>query len=135
MGKLGVSLMPSLFRANVGLTQRAYEFHKLHPGGLSRICQAAVDLEIALESLPERERDKAADEAAQAFWDRYSLEGAYAICNDRVIRHEATEEQMAADAKAFGIEEKQLIALLDDLFGLELEAALRRRLIIRSAKI
>lgn len=127
--------MPSLFRANVGLTQRAYEFHKLHPGRLSRLCQASVDLEIALESLPESEQDMAEEEAAQAFWDRHSPEGHYAILNDRVIRHEATEEQMAADAKAFGVEEKQLIKLLDDLYSLELEAALRRGLIIRSAKI
>lgn len=127
--------MPSLFRANVGLNRRAWEFHKLHPGRLSRLCQAAVDLEIALESLPENERDKATDEAAQAFWDRYLLEGNYAICNDRIARHEATKEQMAADAKAFGIDAKQLIALLDDLYSLELEAALRRGLIIRSAKI
>ncbi len=127
--------MPSLFRANVGLNQRAYEFHKLNPGRLSRICQAAVDIEIALESLPEGERDKAADEAAQAFWDRYLLEGNYAICNDRVIRHEAADEQMAQDANAFGVGAKQLIRLLDDLYSLELGAALRRRLIIRSAKI
>lgn len=125
--------MPSLFRANVGLTQRAYEFHKLHPGRLSRLCQAAVDLEIALESLPDDEMDQAAEEAAQAFWDRYALEGNYAICNDRVVRHEATDEQMAQDARAFGVDGKQLIKLLDDLYSLELETALRRRLIIRSA--
>lgn len=58
----------------------------------------------------------------------------YAICNDRVVRHEATEEQMATDAKSLGIDVAQLVKLLDDLYGLELEMALRSRLIISSAR-
>lgn len=125
--------MPSLFRANVGLNQRAWEFHKLHPGRLSRLCQNAVDQEIALQALPDGLKDVAFDEAATEFFNRYDLQGDYAIESNSLIKHEATEEQIATDARYFDVKPQELMGLLEDLFDLEVEAAMRRRLLIQAA--
>lgn len=121
--------MPSLFRATVGLDQESWGWHHRNPGQLSRLAKERVALEIALDSLPDIFRDHAAKDAAQAFFDRYSLQGEYAICNDHIVRHAATDEQMAADAKALFIPVERLMPLLDELYALELEFQLRTRCI------
>ena len=121
--------MPSLFRATIGLMQRQWEWHRKNPGRLSQIAQKAVDQVMAIEALPEAAIDRAEEEAAQSFWNRYFLEGSYAICNEHVTQHEATEEQMAADARAFGVTVADLILLLDNLYDIEREAALKRAIL------
>ena len=126
--------MPSLLRATIALQQRQWEWHRRNPGQLSRMAQAAVDQRVAIEALPEAAIDRAAEEAAQAFWDRRPLEGRYAICNDRVIRHLATEEQMAADARALGVPAEQLLPLLDGLYDLELECSIRRQALLHARR-
>jgi hypothetical protein len=123
--------MPSLFRATIGLMQRQWTWHRENPGRLSRVAQEAVDRHLAIEALLESVVDRASEEAAQAFWDRYHLEGNYAIENERVARHEATDEQMAADALALGAPADQLMDLLDTLYDIEREAALRRAILFK----
>lgn len=113
--------MPSLFRATIGLMQRQWEWHKANPGKLSQMAQEAVDRRMAVEALPESAVDQASIEVVQAFWDRYDLEGQYAICNDRLIRHKATDEQIAQDARMMRVPVERLLPLLDELYGLELE--------------
>ena len=123
--------MPSLFRATIGLMQRQWAWHRSNPGQLSRMAQEAVDRRMFIEALPESAADRAEEEAVQAFWDRQALQGQYAICNDRVIRHLATDEQMAADAAAFGVPVERLLSLLDELYDIERDAALRQMIALR----
>lgn len=121
--------MPSLFRATIGLKQHQWEWHRTNPGQLSRLAQGAVDRHLSIEALPESAIDRASDDAVQSFWDRYDLMGKYAICNDHIIRHLATEDQMAGDACVLGVSINQLLDRLDDLYSIECEAALLRELI------
>jgi hypothetical protein len=122
--------MPSLFRATIGLKQRQWTWHRANSGQLSRIAQEAVDRRMAIEALPESAVDRAAECAAQAFWDFYELGGQYAIENERIIRHEATDEQIAADARRLGVPADQLLDLLDELYDIEREAFLQREIAI-----
>ena len=105
---------------------RARAIAAWHTGRLTRVIREAIARELAIDALPKSAVDRAEEEAVQAFWDRQRLEGQYAICNDRVIRHLATDEQMAADAVAFGVPVERLLLLLDELYDIERNAALRR---------
>lgn len=119
--------MPSPLRAHVSLELRHWTWHHQHPGQLSHLVKAAIDRRIAIEALPEAAVDQAEEAAAEAFWGSYALAGDYAICNDRVVRHEATDEQMAQDARTMGVAVERLLPLLDELYGLEREFQLLRR--------
>ena len=119
--------MPSLFRATVGLHQLHWEYHKRNPGRLSRLCQKAVDREMLFESLPDSLKDQAYDEAAKEFFSRYRLEGDYAVENNGIIRHEATDEQMATDARRFGVPPRDLISILNNFFDIEIDIAMMRK--------
>jgi hypothetical protein len=98
---------------------------------LSGICQKAVDVEKALESLPDSVRDDALEAAAQSFFDECPLSGSYAISQDELIRHEATADEMRMDAEWLGIPPGRLIPCLQDLFDLEREYALRKAAVLR----
>jgi hypothetical protein len=118
--------MPSLFRATISIYQPQWEYHKQNPGRLSKICQKAIDREMTFESMPDSLRDVAFDETGKNFFNRYDLQGDYAIENNSLIKHEATEEQISKDAQCFGIDSSKLIPFLDDLYNLEMEFALCR---------
>lgn len=126
--------MPSLFRATAGLDQESWEWHKRNPGRLSRLAQKAVDLEIALEALPDSIRDDCLESAATTFFDDMGLRGDYAISGQELVRCEATDEDMAIDAEWLCIQPDKLLDVLQDLFDIELEAALRRKVVLRNAK-
>jgi hypothetical protein len=123
--------MPSLFRATIGLQRSQWEYHKQNPGRLSQICQNAVDKELAFESLPDDLRDAAYDEAGKEFFNRYDLQGDYAIENNFLVQHEATYEQMQADAALFDIDRSKLIDVLNDLLDIEIVATISRKIIRR----
>jgi hypothetical protein len=101
-------------------------------GQLSRICQAAIDQEIALDSLPDGLRDDALEAATVDFFHE-GLSGEYAVIGQDLARHNATEADMATDAEWLGIPPERLLATLQDLFELELEMQLRKRAIFRAA--
>lgn len=126
--------MPSLFRATVGLREEHWIWHRSNPGQLSRLAQQAIDQRIAIESLPESAVDRASDEAETAFFARYPIEGSYAICDDRIVRHHTTEEQMAADASALEVPVERFLDLLGALYDLDIEASLRRQAIFYAAR-
>jgi hypothetical protein len=98
---------------------------------LSGICQAAVDVEAALESLPDGVRDDALEAAAQSFFDARGLAGSYAISQDELAQHEATEKEMVLDADTLGIPPGRLIPCLQELFDIEREYALRKAAVLR----
>lgn len=98
---------------------------------LSGICQQAVDVEAALESLPDGIRDDALEAAAQSFFDEWGLAGSYAISQDELAQHEATQKEMVLDADTLGIPPGRLIPCLQDLFDLEREYALRKEAVLR----
>jgi len=120
--------MPSLFRATVGLKEPQWAWHRQNPGRLSRLCQLAVDREIALEALPDTKRLAIEDSAQEKFFnERFpGLEGDYIICGNRLSRGEATDEQMATDAQRFGVLPSELIDYLDREYWKELQIALLR---------
>lgn len=122
--------MPSLFRATVGLDQHHWEWHKSNPGRLSRICQEAIDIEIALEALGDAQQQAAEDVAADYFFNvlHSGLQGDYTICNSRLVRGEATEEQIRADSLSLDIEPAALLDHLDREFARELHIALLRQI-------
>jgi hypothetical protein len=126
--------MPSLYRANVGLDGNSWEWHKRNPGRLSRLAQKAVHFEIALDALPDSVKDDCFEAVAAAFFDGMALNGAYGITNLDIVRHEATDEEMSLDAKALGVPVEKLLDVLQDLFDIELEAALRRKVVLRNAR-
>jgi hypothetical protein len=99
---------------------------------LSTVCQKAVDLDTELEDLPDGVRDDAMEAAAASLFDEWSLSGSYAISQDGGgVRHEATADEMALDAKALGILSGNLILALQELFDLEKEYALRKAAVLR----
>jgi len=98
---------------------------------LSGICQKAVDVEAALESLPDGVRDDALEDATQSFFDAWGLAGSYAISQDELAQHEATEKEMVLDADTLGIPPGRLIPCLQELFDLEREYALRKAAVLR----
>lgn len=124
--------MPSLFRATISLMQRQWEWHRANPGQLSRMAQEAVDRRMTIEALPESVVDQAIEDADQTFWDRYPLTGEYAICDEHIILNGATDVQMAADARTLEVPVEQLLPLLDELYDVEREAALRRKIYTQS---
>jgi len=126
--------MPSLFRATVGLDQPSWEWHKRNPGRLSRLAQKAVHFEIALDALPDSAKDDCLEAVAAAFFDDMALNGAYGIMNLDIVPHEATDEEMCLDAKALGVPVEKLLDVLQDLFDIELEATLRRKVVLRNAQ-
>lgn len=126
--------MPSLFRANVGLDHPSWEWHKRNPGRLSRIAQKAVHFEIALDALPDGVKDDCFEAVAAPFFDDMALNGNYSIMNLDLVRHEATNEEMSLDAKALGVPIEKLLDVLQELFDIELEAALRRKVVLRNAQ-
>jgi hypothetical protein len=97
---------------------------------LSLLCQKAVDLDTELEALPDGVRDDALEAAAYHF-AASGLTGSYAISQDGGVRHEATADEMALDAKALGIPAGKLIPALQDLWDLEKEYALRKAVVLR----
>jgi hypothetical protein len=115
------------FRAD----QKAYLARMKLDHRLSRLCQQAVDLEADMLDLPDGIRDDAAEAAAATFFDEWGLAGSYAICQDELIQHEATSEEMGLDAEALGIPTGKLIPALQELFGLEKEHALRKAAVLR----
>ena len=98
---------------------------------LSGICQQAVDVVAALESLPDGVRDDALEAAAQSFFDAWGLAGSYAISQDELAQHEATQKEMVLDADTLGIPPGRLIPCLQELFDLEREYALRKAAVLR----
>ena len=98
---------------------------------LSLLCQKAVDLDAELESLPDGVRDDALEAAAASFFGGWGMTGSYAICQDELVQHEATSEEMGLDAEALGIPAGKLIPALQELFGLEKEHALRKAAVLR----
>lgn len=99
---------------------------------LSGICQKAVDVEEALESLPDEARADALSAATQSFFDGWGLSGSYAICQDELAQHEATQGEMVLDAEALSIPPGRLIPCLQELFDLEKECALRKAAVLRN---
>jgi len=104
-------------------------------GKFSRICQAVIAQAIALDSLPDCLRDDALEEATAAFFEDLALRGDYAIVGQDLARRDATDEDMAIDANWLDIPLDRLLATLQDLFDLELEMQLRKRAILRAARI
>ena len=98
---------------------------------LSLLCQKAVDLDAELESLPDGVRDDALEAAAASFFGGWGMTGSYAICQDELVQHEATSEEMRLDAEALGILAGNLIPALQDLWDLEKEYALRKAAVLR----
>ena len=98
---------------------------------LSLLCQKAVDLDAEPESLPDGVRDDALEAAAASFFGGWGMTGSYAICQDELIQHEATSEEMGLDAEALGIPAGKLIPALQDLWDLEKEYALRKAAVLR----
>jgi hypothetical protein len=98
---------------------------------LSRLCQQAVDLEADMLDLPDGLRDDALEAAAASFFDEWGLSGSYGICQDELVRHEATADEMRIDAEALGILTGNLIPALQDLWDLEKEYALRKAAVLR----
>ena len=97
---------------------------------LSLLCQKAVDLDAALESLPDGIRDDALEAAAVRFFDELILVGSYAISQDERIQHKATSGEMHLDAEALGIPVGKLIPALEELLGVEKEHALRKAAVL-----
>jgi hypothetical protein len=98
---------------------------------LSMLCQKAVDLDTELDALPDGVRDDALEAAAQSFFDEWGLAGSYAISQDELAQHEATEKEMVLDAATLGIPPGRLIPCLQELFDLEREYALREAAVLR----
>jgi hypothetical protein len=96
------------------------------------MAQEAVDRRMTIEALPESVVDQAIEDADQTFWDRYPLTGEYAICDEHIILNGATDVQMAADARTLEVPVEQLLPLLDELYDVEREAALRRKIYTQS---
>ena len=120
--KVGVS-----FRAD----QRAALTRLQSDRRLSLLCQRAVDTEAELEALPDGVRDDALEAAAAAFFDEWGLSGSYAISQDELAQHEATQKEMVLDADTLGIPPGRLIPCLQELFDLEKEYALRKAAVLR----
>lgn len=102
---------------------------------LSRLCQQAVDLDTELEALPDVVRDDAMKSTAACFFDEWRLSGSYAICNDELIRDEATAHEMRLDLDALGILVGNLMTALQDLWDLEKKYALRKAVVLRKFRI
>ena len=115
------------FRAD----QKAYLARMKLDHRLSRLCQQAVDLEADMLDLPDGLRDDALEAAAASFFGGRGMTGSYAICQDELVQHEATSEEMRLDAEALGIPVGKLIPALQELFGLEKEHALRKAAVLR----
>ena len=115
------------FRAD----QKAYLARMKLDHRLSRLCQQAVDLEADMLDLPDGLRDDALEAAAASFFGGWGMTGSYAICQDELVQHEATSEEMRLDAEALGILAGNLIPALQDLWDLEKEYALRKAAVIR----
>ena len=103
-------------------------------GQRSRICQAAIDQQIALDSLPDGMRDDALVAATADFFGFWQLHGDYAVIGQELAGHEATEGQMQQDAAWLKIPPERLLATLQDLFDMELEMQLRKRAILLAAR-
>ena len=118
----------SFFRATVELSQKQWEYHCRNPSRISELCQRAIDQEIALEALPDAKREAAEDAAIDFFFNvlHPGLEGDYAICNSRLVRGEATEQQIAADARSMGVPPESVIDSLDRNLAREIYIALLR---------
>jgi hypothetical protein len=126
--------MPSIFRATIGLKQPQWAWHRANPGRLSQLAQKAVDQEIALDALPDGLRDDALEVATAAFFVAWQLQGDYAVIGHGLARHKATEEQMAQDASWLNVPPEKLLPTLQDLFDLELEMQMRKRIILAEAR-
>ena len=98
---------------------------------LSLLCQRAVGMDAELEALPDGVRDDALEAAAAGFFDEWGMTGSYAICQDELVQHEATSEEMRLNAEALGIPVGKLIPALQDLWHLEKEHALRKAAVLR----
>lgn len=127
--KVGVS-----FRAD----QRAALTRLQSDRRLSLLCQRVVDLDAELEALPDGIRDDALEAAAATFFDEWGLEwnlaGSYMICQNELVQRGATSEEMRLDAEALGIPVEKLLDVLQDLFDIELEAAMRLKVVLRNAQ-
>jgi hypothetical protein len=127
--KVGVS-----FRAD----QRAALTRLQSDRRLSLLCQRVVDLDAELEALPDGIRDDALEAAAATFFDEWGLEwnlaGSYMICQNELVQRGATSEEMSLDAKALGVPVEKLLDVLQDLFDIELEAAMRLKVVLRNAQ-
>ena len=62
------------------------------------------------------------------------VDALYAACQDELIQHEATSEEMGLDAEALGIPAGKLIPALQALWDLEKEYALRKAAVLRKYK-
>jgi len=102
---------------------------------LSFLCQQAVDLDAELESLPDGVRDDALEAAAQSFFDEWCLAGSYAISQDELAQHAATQDEMVLDADTLGIPAGRLIPCMQELFDLEREYALRKAAVLRRYRV
>ena len=127
--KVGVS-----FRAD----QRAALTRLQSDRRLSLLCQRVVDLDAELEALHDGIRDDALEAAAATFFDEWGLEwnlaGSYMICQNELVQRGATSEEMSLDAKALGVPVEKLLDVLQDLFDIELEAAMRLKVVLRNAQ-
>lgn len=126
--------MPSIFRATVGLDQASWEWHNQNPGRLSGLTQKAVAQEIALEALPDGIKDDCLENAATNFYGSIIVQGNYMIDGLELSRGEATEEDIEKDAAWLGVSNEKLLDVLQALFDIELEAALRRQVVRRNAR-
>lgn len=68
-----------------------------------------------------------------ACWSRQKAKDA--ICNDELIRDEATAHEMRLDSDALGILVGNLMTALQDLWDLEKKYALRKAVVLRKFRI
>ena len=126
--------MPSRFRADVGLDEASWEWHHRNPGRLSQLAQKAVAQEIALDALPDGIKDDCLESAATNFYGSVAVQGNYMIDGLELSRGEATEKDMEMDAAWFVVSREKLMDVLQELFDIELEAALKRQVVRRNAR-
>jgi len=113
---------------------QAKDIEEWPTGQLSRICRAAIDQEIALDSLPDGLRDDALEAATAAFFAAWQIRGDYVVNGLNLDLLGANIDDMEHDAKSLDIPPDRLMVTLRDLFDLELEMQLRKRAILSEAR-